>query len=57
MSFQDITEKLWLIVENYSELSIRCRRYSLQFDNEKVGSLYEKLYAELIDKKCGVIHE
>ena len=57
VSFQDITEKLWLIIENYSEMSVRARHYSLQFDNEKVGPLYEKLYAALIDRKCGVIHE
>ncbi len=57
ISFQDITEKLWLIIENYSKMSVRARRYSVQFDNERVGSLYEKLYTTLIGKKGGVIHE
>ena len=51
ISYNDITEKIWKIVENYKGMAVNGFNYSRQFDSAIVLPKYEKLYNELISNR------
>ena len=51
ISYVDITEKIWKIIENYKEMAGKGFNYSRQFDSSTVLPKYEKLYNELISNR------
>jgi glycosyltransferase involved in cell wall biosynthesis len=51
ISYDDITEKIWKIIENYKKMAAKGFEYSRQFENSTVLPKYEKLYNELISKR------